>query len=251
MRKVVRLDVPLDTRLALYRRQRTVVNAADARKKWVLFRGTAAATSVVKVLRRMAGVRGRCFYCSDSLGVDVEHYKPMAIAPELTFVWRNHQWVCAACNRKKGARFPMRGDRPLLINPSETEPWRHLVFVEPTGLIAPRFGSLEPDEVGVTTLEVLDHLNYEAISNGRQRVAKRLQRATAAVSAALDSREPRERLFGEILEDDYGISAWYFAYEGRASEPFATLRARDPLLWRRLTKAATTRNSDDPEAEED
>jgi len=250
MRKVRRLDLPLDTRLALHRRQKTVVNAADARTKWVQFRGTAAASSVVEVLRRMAGVRGRCFYCSDSLGVDVEHYKPMAIAPELAFVWRNHQWVCAACNRKKGARFPMRGDLPLLINPSETEPWRHLVYVEPTGLIAPRFGPLEPDEVGLTTLGVLDHLNYEAISNGRQRVARRLRRAAAAVSAAAGSREPRERLFGEILEDDYGISAWYFAYEGQASEPFATVRARDPRLWRRLIKAAVT-NSDDPEVEGD
>jgi hypothetical protein len=54
--------------------------------------------AVRNLLRAMCSGSGRCMYCEDSLGDEIEHYRPKALYPELTFAWRNFLLSCGTCN---------------------------------------------------------------------------------------------------------------------------------------------------------
>lgn len=99
--------------------------------------------------------KGKCAYCEDNRErLDVEHHRPRANAsgarksfPDhyswLAYEWENLLLVCAACSRRKAARFPLRGGRaallaeidqvraqesPELLDPGYDRPERHLDF---------------------------------------------------------------------------------------------------------------------------
>jgi hypothetical protein len=183
----------------------------------------------------MAGSRDRCFYCSDSRGTDVDHYTPITYDFTETFVWSNHLWACTDCNRRKAQRFPLdASNRPLVIDPTTTDPWAHLALAE-TGVIAPK---VHPGDVldpqGLATLEVLNRINHEAVIEGRARVIRRLRRAIEALLLNGDTPATRHRVVEEAREDDFGVLWWYLSWEGSLTTPFSTLRDSHADLWRRL-----------------
>ena len=90
---------------------------------------------VVQTLYSMQ--HGKCCYCEDYIpdsgrGKEVEHFRPRAKFPHLTYDWNNLLLACTACNGAKSDQFPMSpsGD-PLLLDPSDpvVDPEDHVSFV--------------------------------------------------------------------------------------------------------------------------
>jgi uncharacterized protein (TIGR02646 family) len=82
----------------------------------------------------MASGRGRCMYCEDSQGTDIEHFWPKERYHSKAFSWENYLLACSHCNsNEKGTQFPThknkaRQEIPSLINPTQDEPLEHLFF---------------------------------------------------------------------------------------------------------------------------
>jgi hypothetical protein len=105
--------------------------------------------------------------------------------------------------------------------------------------LTPRWNDIGEDPVGVATIEVLEPINYEAVGEGRAKTARRLAKEAARLAANPASAEACRSLMQEIRDDDYGLSAWYFVWEGRTEEPFASLQAAvTSAVWRRLVRMA-------------
>ncbi|WP_035846913.1 HNH endonuclease family protein [Kitasatospora azatica] len=83
----------------------------------------------------MAAGLSRCMYCGDSEGTSIDHFQPIAMAPQRAFDWFNHLWACAFCNsNQKRDLYPTdRHGEPLLIDPTSDEPADHLDLVLVTG----------------------------------------------------------------------------------------------------------------------
>ncbi len=110
---------------------------------------------------------GKCAYCESCIRAgypgDVEHYRPKTAVTQVTedsnekyrlgkatkpgywwlaYSFENFLFSCFECNNKKGTRFPVRGrskrlksgseakEQPLLLNPYDTDPSKHLHFDE-------------------------------------------------------------------------------------------------------------------------
>ncbi|MDH6116598.1 hypothetical protein [Kitasatospora sp. GAS204B] len=88
----------------------------------------------------MAAGLSRCMYCGDSEGTSIDHFQPIAMAPQRAFDWLNHLWACAFCNsNQKRDLYPTdRHGRALLIDPTADEPADHLDLVLATGAYRPR-----------------------------------------------------------------------------------------------------------------
>ena len=124
-------------------------------------RAVYAAKDVKKKL--IADQHGKCAYCETrflhSSSGDVEHYRPKAGYRQaassavqgpgyywLAYEWNNLLFACEDCNRiRKRQLFPLRNDprgrarthhdevsreEPLLVNPANDNPERHLIFIE-------------------------------------------------------------------------------------------------------------------------
>ncbi|WP_442792211.1 HNH endonuclease [Mycobacterium sp. 2-64] len=185
----------------------------------------------------MAGPRQRCAYCSDSHASDIDHFKPIAVDHGSTFKWPNLLWVCTRCNRKKGKRFPATasGD-PLLIDPSITDPWRHMTLDTASGFIAPRYIVDKYDIFGEATLEVLPTINNEAVAEGRARTCKRLRSAVNSVNEE-PTPEAISELLSEVSQDDVGVSRWYGYWEGAAEAELLLLKQTRRNIWKRFLRA--------------
>ncbi|MEV4583387.1 HNH endonuclease [Nonomuraea jabiensis] len=186
----------------------------------------------------MTGKRVRCFYCCDSLGADIDHYTPVKVNFRSTFSWDNWLLVCPPCNRRKASSFPLDSSGvPLLLDPTQRDPWKHFFLDRSTGLIAPRY--LEDDStdpIAESTLEVLECLVDEAIAEGRLRAIRRFTRAVNDFLAHGGDSHHMKRLQQEIAEDDYGVSLWFLAWEGSREQPFADFVHRYPVRRRRLVR---------------
>lgn len=72
-------------------------------------------------LQRM--FHGKCAYCESNIGhvsdAHIEHYRPKAKFPHLTFDWDNLLLACSKCNGAgyKGDNFPEANDGGPLVNP--------------------------------------------------------------------------------------------------------------------------------------
>jgi uncharacterized protein (TIGR02646 family) len=135
------------------------VNRYKAVRQLVWFR------KVTEVLGQMAGVGQRCMYCSGSESAQVEHYRPKATHPELTFAWENLIWSCGICNQIKLNRFN-EDVRP--INPIDDNVWSHF-FIDQFGNLSPRWN---PDENALDSRAVesikLHGLDRQALQESRQ-----------------------------------------------------------------------------------
>jgi len=242
----------LDRKAEEVRSLRTPAKMRQAiRRTWKHARQTkSVAEGVLGVLRTMAGKRERCMYCEDSRGTDIDHFWPKSVYPKRTFEWANMLLSCSGCQRAKGDRFPLdKSNAPLLIDPTDEDPWEHLFYVSETGVITPRYDPATGRQCpkGVATTDLLP-LNDEAIACGRKRVSRRLVEAVRAFLDAVprqssDASGPRAAdVLLEAVRDcpDYGLSRWYFAKDGHNEEPFRRLRANYPGIFKELGNAVSS-----------
>lgn len=180
MRKLPRMSLPSRVLRALSAYQTVTDDAVreergrpepDVRSRveaaWKSHRTNKALEAVEQALRAMASGIERCMYCEDSRGCDVEHFRPRASHPDRMFLWPNLLWVCAACNRQKNDAFDDR-----LIEPTDDDPFDHLVLSPSTGRLTPRDGSKR----GEVTLCVLPRLaSDQALTRGRHLAMRKLR----------------------------------------------------------------------------
>lgn len=80
---------------------------------------------------------GKCVYCEGALDaqvyLQVDHYVPKVLAPDLAFEWTNLLPVCQICNSTKGNQ----DHRNILLKPDDEDP-------EPYFWLHPDTGRLEP-----------------------------------------------------------------------------------------------------------
>lgn len=108
----------------------------------------------------------RCMYCEDSLGTDIEHFWPKATYPEKAFLWENYLLACSFCNsNEKRDQFPLDVQgAPLLINPIDDDPMKHLTLTPSVGQFRPSGGSPK----GKTSIEVFGlNTRYELVRGRR------------------------------------------------------------------------------------
>ncbi len=77
---------------------------------------------------------GKCAYCESYIPhvtfAHIEHYRPKATFPDLTFSWGNLLLACGKCNSPlfKGERFPQEDEGGPLLDPCTDLPEEHLRF---------------------------------------------------------------------------------------------------------------------------
>lgn len=165
-------------------------------------------------LATMCSGARRCGYCEDSVGDEVEHFKPKDLCPGAVFVWENYLLACGPCNGGKNNRFSVvrggrlvevtrrRGDPirrpssgpPAPINPRDENPLTFLdLEIVDTFMFLPREGLSEIDEARAEhTIEVLK-LNRDVLLAARRE-------AYGAYSARLfEYRELRDGGKGEAV----------------------------------------------------
>jgi len=192
--------------------------------------------------------RSKCAYCETLLSFsqpgDVEQFRPKTRAINLDGVvsvrhywWLAYEWdnlyiVCAACNRMKATRFPVRAARAkphetgkrldkekcLLLDPCRDNPDEHLIFLE-TGEVASK-----TDE-GKATIEILG-LNREELVRARRETLVALRALAGARVKELSKRSLREE-----IELNYLL-----AEEMNAEKPFAALRRQVVSRWLHAAK---------------
>ncbi len=252
MRRIYRQPLTSRTQTCIRQRQARVDAGNSVQQAWASARRTKALQSVFDILVKMAGTRDRCYFCSDSRGTDIDHFRPKSRYPEHTFAWPNLLLVCSGCNRKKADQFPLDPDgQPLLIDPTSENPWDDLFFEPATGQIVARWDLLSDvqNPKGVTTTDdrILP-LNIEAVTEGRRRVTRHLARAVRTYLLERANPADREQAFtilrrALIDHDEYGLSHWFFIHDGQHAEPFKTLRENHFVVWERLQASFTDQPS--------
>lgn len=224
---ITRGDLPRNTVSTLARRQKKVDSASDPKLKaknyWPSFSG-AARENVKSALQAMAPGLMRCMYCEDSMGTDIDHFRPKSDYPENTFVWENYYLACSHCNsNQKRNEFPlMPGGSPGLIDPCADDPYDHLDFSPSTGFYKER------DERGEHTIRVFG-LNREVCVKGRRNAWVVLESIIV-----LYANEPERR--GEFLRI---IREYPFQGVRRHLGQFMKSPNRDSLLSATAVKSLT------------
>lgn len=215
MRAISRASLELSTRLELNRRARAVADRSPVQAEWESFRRSVHGRAVVRALAAMSGERRRCMYCQDSLGSDVEHFRPKVLFPELAFRWSNLLLICSACNRRKSSTSPDSVGGVSLIDPTQiSSSWHHFVFVRGTGRIEPRFGIHGVDRDAEFSLTLIPQLNAEAVCEGRREEANDLLYALRKLT---DEGTGWAECVRRFARNRYGLAEWYAGFEGRSS----------------------------------
>lgn len=68
-------------------------------------KGNGTFDAIKSELDQMCAGARRCMYCEDSAADEVEHFRPKAFYPEVTFSWENYLYACGICNAAKRERF--------------------------------------------------------------------------------------------------------------------------------------------------
>lgn len=143
-------------------------------------------------------------------------------------------WIGGRCVRSK-SKFPFHDGQPLLIDPTDSDPWLDLDFDPRTGNVVPRFdlGRNTFTERGCATVAVLQLDRREALAAGYRRTFKKL---SATVRAALDDRtiSGADLLRALTEEDIHGLLGWCIAGNGQNEPPFSELKVQRPELWMEL-----------------
>lgn len=202
--------------------------------QWKKVRGRAwMKREVLGSLRAMAGDRVRCMYCLDSMGSDIEHYRPKAVYPESMFVWTNLLLCCSRCGNCKGNRFEVVEGTAQMIDPTSEDPWESLDFDPETGNITARFDERRSGFMGrgVYTVGLLQLDRREEISEGYLRSWRRIEGVVKRLMEG--SGQSAAEFVAELqLADEHGLVEWCFGDRGSKVEPMAGLRKRRSGFWR-------------------
>lgn len=165
----------------------------------------AAFKSVRDALASMASGRQRCMYCEDSHGTDIDHFRPRAGFPTLTFHWPNLLLACAHCNsNQKRDRFPVdaAGDA-LLIDPTSEEPADHLALSPTTGEL------LGLTAKGSTTIDIFglnDSSAPRRLRDGRRHALVEFKELLRGYNDLVDI-DPAEAVLRKSAMQDHPFSA--------------------------------------------
>ncbi len=183
---------------------------------------------------------GKCAFCESRVGAtarpDLEQFRPKGgsvglegeRSPDhywwLAFDWQNLYPACPACNRTKGGRFPVRGDRSpleatwdelrsenaLLLDPCVDRPEEHLVFAADGAVAAVHLDDLPAEERdrfgtptrGQVTIDTFG-LNRSGLKEDREREATQFLEALSPLVGKLTA-DPAafKRLTDELLAPD-------------------------------------------------
>lgn len=116
--ELARLQHELDALPTYPQRARAAVDQWRSRRQLSVFR------RVEEALAALCSGAGRCMFCEDSAGYQIEHFRPRSLYPGLTYAWVNYLYACGQCNNKKVNRFAIfsaSGD-VLKLSPSDKEP---------------------------------------------------------------------------------------------------------------------------------
>jgi uncharacterized protein (TIGR02646 family) len=238
MRRIARRTLPQRPQTFLNARQVAAdrqhqQGTLDVEREWRNARRRKAMEGVGSSLKAMLGSRERCMYCEDSKATDIEHFRPKARYVKHMFDWFNLLLCCTECGRFKGSQFPVNGTRPLLIDPTKTDPWKYLDFDPDTGALCARFDVPQNNwsPRGAATVAVLQLDKREALSAGYRQTWLRLSKI---VNRAVANQPPDAAQFVTdlIAADDHGLLPWCFGDRGRTVQPFSDLRAQHPKVWR-------------------
>ncbi|MDN0081627.1 hypothetical protein QU487_02480 [Crenobacter sp. SG2305] len=236
MRKVSRVALPTKNKTYLTRRHNNAMSLLASGQlnidsQWKSARQTKNMDEVLVFLKVMAGGSERCMYCMDSHGSDIEHFFPKADYPRYMFKWKNYLLCCSECGRIKGSRFPLAGNRPLLINPIVMNPWSHLDFDPTTGAISAKYLNHKNDFsiYGVNTVETLKLDSREYLRDQYRKTFTRIRKAfTDFVHGLIDR---NELVRSSVDLDDHYLMGWVFDGTGQNVVPFITVRDDYPVAW--------------------
>jgi len=141
-------------------------------------------------LERTAFRPAFCMYCQESRGTDIDHYRPIVLAPHLAFVWTNHLLACGYCNQQaKRDDFPMTASgEPLLLDPTVDDSGLHLTMSHA--------GHLIPlTDRGEATVQVLRLNTRPEITVGREKALRHIERVLRR------ARDLRTGLTSDEVED--------------------------------------------------
>jgi uncharacterized protein (TIGR02646 family) len=213
----------------------------DCSSEWKRERQSRTLRAVLATLRQMMGERQRCMYCLDSHGTDIEHFRPKMRYPESMFVWPNLLLCCAECGRAKGDRFPTSPNGPLLIDPTQADPWLDLDFDPLTGNIVARFNPQSNDysERGIATVKLLNLDRRESLAAGHRKTFRILARLVQRFIEQPDA--DGGNLVESLQEaDEHGLLHWCVTGLGSNQPPFRELRESHPLVWSLLLDSTRT-----------
>lgn len=237
MRRVTRLDLPADVVKYINKRQQRVNDEQaaailDVDKAWSSAGQTLKIKTVRGTLKKMAGGRQRCMYCSDSAGTDIEHYWPKSVYPERMFQWLNMLLCCTGCGRDcKGIKFPLDNGNPALLDPTIDDPWQFLDFSTTTGILFPLVDAQGGTTIkGEKTVELLKLDKRDEVNLGYQKSFRRIKRA---IDAAVAEQAPDATALSHALSDadDHGLLGWCFRGNGINESPLSDLRQKHPAVW--------------------
>lgn len=238
MRRVQRVALDKVAQSYLVRRQaKTNTLLSNSRLnvegEWKSARQTKTMGKVLATLQSMMGARQRCMYCLDSHGCDIEHFRPKSSYPKWMFKWNNLLLCCTECGRIKGSKFPLSGQRPMLIDPAQEEPWDYLDFDPITGNMTARFDLQANDffAKGLHTVTTLQLDQREALAAGYAQTYRKL---CAVINGFLNTPEQTAgNLIAALLqEDEHGLLGWCFKGSGQREAQFAQLKNQHPAVWR-------------------
>lgn len=242
MRRIHRLSLPARAQRYLDQRQASAdeqytSGTLDIENRWSDARKTKAVggqqDSVLSTLQQMSGSHQRCMYCLDSHGCDIEHFRPKTPYPQHAFRWSNLLLCCTECGRFKGSQFPIIDSKPLLVDPTQEDPWQHLDFDPETGNLTVRYDLASQDYSlkGHHTVDVLKFDRREALSRIYLRTFRRLSRIVRDAiqeSTSIALQELQQQL---LDVDDHGLLPWCFGDIGSTVAPFSDLREMRPEVW--------------------
>jgi uncharacterized protein (TIGR02646 family) len=230
-----RVAAPTATQTLLTNRTATVRKnggtSTAARDEWN--KATAPKRHVRQLLKQMAHGMHRCMYCEDSLGTDIDHFQPIAVAPLRTFDWSNHLLACSHCNSNaKRDEYPCDSHGCcLLVDPSIDDPADHLTLLLASG----HYEARTPK--GEATIRTFA-LNRIDLVTGRQaafRTARAVLRDWHRHTLAGDADEAKE------VEDAFRISPFAGVVRAMANVPARNARvilgaetAMAVEAWRKL-----------------
>ena len=183
----------------------------------------------------------KCAYCETDIrnhSGDVEHYRPKSEIRKYdsnkkedhpgyywtAYDWQNFLLSCSDCNRRfKRCYFPISGERvvshntnvdldevekPLILNPTKTDPKEHLSIDDTGSLIG-------LSEVGLTTIAVMD-LDREYLIEKRQAAIERGNDAFKLLQDAINEKnstkiEARKKNLRRIVfgADEFSLASAY------------------------------------------
>lgn len=242
MRHLTRLELSKKAAAYFARRQtradkQHAASTLDVDKAWKMA-GRVSIKVARDTLKRMAGGRQRCMYCSDSAGTDIDHFWPKARFHSRMFQWLNMILCCSGCGSLKGSKFPRVNGKPALLDTTIDDPWRFIEFVPQYGTLVPRAKPLFKINAkrAEKTVEVLQLDKREALEAGYKKSYRRIKRT---FEAAIAAPAPVAATLIEDLrdDDDHGLLGWIFRGTG-SEEPFVLqMQSTHPTVWQACKQA--------------